>query len=122
MPKVVIVQMGALATGLNLEEVTRVANKGQRHFEYFLGDRINRLGEPDTEGEYKVDDLTNLLEARRIQECADIAVGIVDSKLYWGLFSGVDRASNNVVISTAEPADSVLRRENKSKAAYVLVE
>ena len=122
MTKVEIVQMGPLATGLNLKKITRVANKGQKHFQFVLGDRISRIGEPNTEGAYKVTDLAKLLDARRIQECADIAVGIVDSPLYWGLFSGVDMASNNVVVSTAEPADSLLSRENKSKAAYVLVE
>ena len=120
MPKVVIVQMGPLATGLNLKAVTKVANKGQKHFEFVLGDPTN-LGEP-TEGEYKVADLATLLEARRTQECVDIVVGVTDQPLYWELFSGIDGASNNIVITTAKPAASLLSRVNKSTSAYVLVE
>src|ERR1700737_3495374 len=121
MQMVEIVQMGPLASGLNLKEVTRVANKSQKHFQFVLGNPINTLGEPDIEGEYKVADLAKLLDARRTQSCADIAIGVTDSPLYWELFSGIDSASNNVVISTS-PTDPLLAKVNKSKAAYVVVE
>lgn len=116
-----IIQMGPLASGLNLKEVIRVAEKSQKHFQFILGNPINTLGEPDTEGEYRVSDLAKLLEARRTQSCADVAVGVTDSPLYWELFSGIDKASNSVVISTS-PTDPLLAKVNKSKAAYVLVE
>lgn len=113
--------MGPLTSDLNLREVTKVANKSQKHFHFLLGNPLNSLGEPDTEGEYKVADLAKLVEARRTQSCADIAVGVTDSPLYWELFSGIDSASNNVVISTSR-TDPLLAKVNKSKAAYVLVE
>jgi hypothetical protein len=121
MHTVEIIQMGPLTSDLNLREVTKVANKSQKHFHFLLGNPLNSLGEPDTEGEYKVADLAKLVEARRTQSCADIAVGVTDSPLYWELFSGIDSASNNVVISTSG-TDPLLAKVNKSKAAYVLVE
>jgi len=121
MPIVEIVQMGPLPHDLNLRIVTKTANKVQDHFQLVLGDPINHLGQPNSDGEYKVADLAVLLETRRHQSDAELEVGITDAPLCEGLFSGVDNASNNIVVSLA-PMETLLPRINKSKADYVLLE
>lgn len=120
-PKVEIVQMGPLPPALNLRRVARTANKVQEHFQLVVGDPINHLGQPNHDGEYKVADLALLLEMRRHQNSAEFEIGVTDSPLFWGLFSGVDSASNNIVISVA-PVAALLSNVNKTLAAYVLVE
>jgi hypothetical protein len=121
MPRVEIVQMGPPIHDLNLRGVARTANRVQNHFIFDVGDPINTIGEPCTnEGEYKAGDLAILLEKRR-QDGAEFEVGITDVPLFDELFSGVDNASRNIVISLA-PIESLLPRINKSKADYVLLE
>lgn len=121
MPTVQLVGMGPLPSGLNLGKVVRVANKVQHHFCFVMGDPINNLGEPDADGGYRVANLAGLLEKRRQAARAEVAIGVVDSQVLIELFSGVDKESKNVVISTDAMAD-ILARTKNSLAAYVLME
>src|SRR5882762_5720488 len=121
MPRVEIVQMGSPIHSLNLQAVSRTANRVQSHFNFVVGDPINTIGEPYTDdGEYKVADLAGLLE-RRSQNEVESEVGITDAPLCEEFFSGVDSASKHIVISLA-PIENLLPRINKSKADYVLLE
>lgn len=121
MPKIEIVQMGPPPDNLNLKGVVKTANRAQEYFNCVLGDPINTLGSPNTDGEYTVTQLATLLETRRRQNNAETEIGVIDAPLYDELFSGVDAASNNIVISIT-PVESLLSGINKSKADYVLLE
>jgi hypothetical protein len=121
MPRVELVRLGTLPDDLNLKAVVRTANRVQDHFQFVVGDPINHLGQPNEDGEYKVTDLAGLMETRRQRNAAEYEVGITDSPLWEELFSGVDSASNNIVISVAD-TDTLLAKINKTAAAYVLVE
>jgi hypothetical protein len=121
MPKVEIVRLGTLSDDLNLKAVEKTANRVQHHFQFVIGDPINHLGQPNEDGEYSVADLAVLLDTRRLRNCAEFEIGVTDSPLCEELFSGVDSASNNIVISVAN-TDTLLAKINKSMAAYVVVE
>jgi len=120
-PRVQIIQLGSLTPSLNLKGVARFANKTQTHFQFISGDPIEHLGDPDDEGKYKVRDLGTLLETRRNQGSVDVAVGVVDSPLYYELFSGVDTTNNNIVISTV-PFEELPAAVKIPIDAYILVE
>jgi len=121
MPTVKLMQMGPLPTDLNLRDVVKLANAAQRHFQFELGDPITGLGAPGEDGVYSFSALAPLLEARRKRDNVDTAIGVIDCPLVDELFSGLDTASKNVVISLS-PARPLLAHVNQTKSAYVLVE
>jgi hypothetical protein len=121
MKKIELIPMGPPIRDLNFSNIARIANKSQDHYQFVIGDGILNLGSPNESGEYKVSDLAKLLEARRSEAKVDVAIGVIDSPLYWELFSSLDKGNNNIVISI-DDIHETLERTKKSYAAYVLVE
>jgi len=121
MRNIKIFQMGPPNPELDLSKVVRMANASQNIFSFSLGDKLETIGPPNLEGQYKFSDLVKTLKDSRLEEDVNVFIGVIDFPIYDELFSSIDEGNLYIIISLYD-IDGILERSRKNSNDYVLCE
>lgn len=122
MQNVEVIQLGHLIKSqLSLEKVVKFANGAQSYFKFNLSNSITNIGDPNKNGKYKTGFLTKLINDTKTDSKQDIRVGVIDYPLWGGLFSGINKDCNCIIISIHN-IDGIIKDTWSTYEAYVLTE